>query len=105
MELYHSIEIGEGIRIEDVGQPNILVTLKIFITRQLLFFFNFQNQSKKHGEFNIQNQSKKPGEGANPFNLGISTKPISWEEYAQGVVRERKEKEMASTKDISIKVA
>ena len=60
----------------------------------LLLFFNFQND-----------QSKKPGEGANPFNRQISTEPISWEQYAQNTIRQRKEKELASTKDIRIQVA
>ena len=68
------------------------VPLRIFITN-CCFFFNFQND-----------QSKEPGEGANPFNLQ-PTEPISWEAYAQKTIRQRKEKEMASTKDISIKVA
>ena len=90
---------GNGVRIGAIfitqwGQLNIPVPLRIFISN-CCFFFNFQND-----------QSKKPGEGANPFNRGItSTEPISWEEYAQKTIRQRKEKEMASTKDISIKVA
>ena len=35
--LYQSVEIEAGIRIEDVGQPNILVTLVIAALSQLIY--------------------------------------------------------------------
>ena len=35
--LYQSVEIEAGIRIEDVGQPNILVSLVIAALSQLIY--------------------------------------------------------------------